>query len=299
MSNMTRVLVAGLMLALVAAAATARHHRHAKHNTQTTSKAQKSLAPPKPGDMVTTYLGDMKVNYWEPARVGQTPLILFSHSFAGCGTQASFMMSELAKQGWLVMAPNHADAKCNQQVKAEQNLPETGWWTDKMFLNRRDDMKRLYRTLRYEPLWKNRIDWSRMAIMGQGLGGYTALALAGGQPSWKLDGFTAVLALTPACAPLSLNGHLEDIAVPVMYQDGARNQANIALVKEPNGCFDRTGGSAAYVEFDKAGPAAWTDGTDTGHAKMVNYAKEFFVAAFAGKPMKLVKVAGVTDLRQK
>jgi predicted dienelactone hydrolase len=282
-------------------------HRHRHHRAPVVVAAVavaivnpvKDKKPPVPGDLQTTYLGDMKVSYWDPITNGEMPLIFFSHSFGGCSAQSSFMMAEFAKHGWLVMAPNHADAKCSQNFKSEKALPVASWWNDKLFLSRRDDIKRLYRNLRYEPVWKNRIDWSRVAVMGNGLGGYTALALAGGHASWKMDGLAGVIALRPACAPLVMNGQLDNIAAPVVYFTGARDDENTTPVKQQQGCFDKTLSNVTYVEFDKAGSSAFTDTTATGHAKMTGYAVEFLTAAFAGKPWHGTKTAGIVELKQK
>jgi dienelactone hydrolase len=292
-----------LVVSFTPSEARRRHHRSSKVEAvaivDPVVVSRKDNTPPVPGDMQSTYLADMKVNYWDPVTQGQTPLIIFSHSFGGCNAQSSFLMAEFAKHGWLVMAPNHGDAKCKLNFKGEKAITEASWWNDKLFLNRRDDMKRLYRNLRYEPVWKNRIDWSRVAVIGNGLGGYTALALAGGQATWKMDGLAGVLAISPTCAPLAINGQLENIATPVMYFSGAKDGENSQTVKQEHGCFDRMANSVAYVEFDKASSAAFTDVSNTSHAKMANYAIQFLDAAFAGKQMKLMKTAGISELRQK
>jgi dienelactone hydrolase len=292
-----------ITLGVLVSPSEARHRHHAAKIAEAVVEVPKPAAkndkPPVPGDMQSTYLADMKTNYWDPITQGQTPLIIFSHSFGGCNAQSSFLMAEFAKHGWLVMAPNHGDAKCKLNFKGEKTITDASWWNDKLFLNRRDDMKRLYRKLRYDPAWKNRIDWSRVAVIGNGLGAYTALALAGGHASWKMDGLAGVLAISPTCAPLAINGKLENISTPVMYFIGAKDGENNQTVKQEHGCFDRMANTVAYVEFERASSSAFTDVTNTSHAKMANYAIQFFDSAFSGKPMKLMKTAGISEMRQK
>jgi predicted dienelactone hydrolase len=55
--------------------------------------------------------------------------------------------------------------------------------------------------LRNDARWKDRIEWSRVALAGHSLGGYTVLGLAGGWASWKLPSIKAVLAMSPYCDP--------------------------------------------------------------------------------------------------
>jgi len=55
------------------------------------------------------------VAVWRPSGTAPAnghPLILFSHGFGGCNTQSVFLMQALAKAGYLVLAPNHRDARC-------------------------------------------------------------------------------------------------------------------------------------------------------------------------------------------
>ena len=55
------------------------------------------------------------VAVWRPLGTAPAignPLILFSHGFGGCNTQSVFLMQALAKAGYLVLAPNHRDARC-------------------------------------------------------------------------------------------------------------------------------------------------------------------------------------------
>src|SRR5271154_6050647 len=55
------------------------------------------------------------VALWKPGTAAPAagyPLVVFSHGYGGCNTQSVFLMEALAKAGYLVLAPNHADAHC-------------------------------------------------------------------------------------------------------------------------------------------------------------------------------------------
>ena len=257
------------------------------------------MSAAKPGDTGTANLGGMNVNYWEPGVVGLRPLIIFSHSYGGCSTQATFLMVELAKQGWLVIAPDHRDAQCGKTGIKEKQLSDPSLWFDNTFIQRRDDIRKVYRSLRSDGKWRTRIDWSRVAIVGHSLGGYTALAMAGGMPNWRVDGIAAVVALSPYCGALSSKGTLDAIDVPVLYVGGNKDEISSGMVSGKNGCYERTSGFVSYVEFDKVGHMAFTDANNTAHSRMIDYVKTFLISAFAGTSIKFTRVAGVSDLRQK
>src|SRR5262245_11000195 len=165
-------------------------------------------------------LGGLNVAVWKPSQPGPAPLIVFSHGYHGCNTQSTFLMTALAKAGYLVVAPNHKDAICAGGLlqRPEEPFQNPAAWNDATYTERRDDVVRLIDALRANNEWQDRIDWSRIGLAGHSLGGYTVLGLAGGWPTWKLKGAVAVLALSPYCEPFLRNGKLGSIGIPVMFQ---------------------------------------------------------------------------------
>lgn len=254
---------------------------------------------PRLGELVTTHLNGQSINYWETSKLGQTPLIIFSHGFGGCGTHIGFMATELAKKGWLVVAPDHSDAACRANRNILKPLTDPATWDETSFVERRDEIRKTLRSLHADAKWRDRIDWSRVALMGHSLGGYTALAMAGGLPGWRVDGISAVLALAPYCGALSMKGALHEVSVPVMYVGGNRDPISGNMVANKGGCFDHTSGEVSYVEVDRANHMSFTNVDSMGHGQMINYATQFFTAAFEGKSLHLSPMQGVNIVRQK
>ena len=208
----------------------------------------------------SVYIGTLHTSVWRPLKgSGPWPLVIFSHGKGGSGTQSSFLMSAMADHGYLVIAPDHRDAHTLAGRGESEGFLKADEWTDQRYRDRADDIKNLIRSLKADPAWSRKIDWSEMALAGHSLGGYTVLGLAGAWPSWKIPGVKAVLAMSPYCSPFLASGHLERIDVPVMYQGGTRDLGITPSVSRQGGAFDRTRSPAYYVEFEGAGHLAWTD----------------------------------------
>ena len=120
------------------------------------------------------------------------------------------------------------------------------------------------------------IDPNRIGVAGHSLGGYTALGLAGGWPSWKDRRIKAVLALSPYCTPYVSKGDLAHLRVPVMYQGGTRDLGISPTVRRHDGAYDRTSAPKYYVEFDGAGHFAWTNLQKEHHGLIDAYGVAFF-----------------------
>ncbi len=232
-------------------------------------------------DVTHVNIAGRDVALWKPSGPAPEtgyPLVVFSHGFSGCNTQSIFLMEALAKAGYFVLAPNHADARCGGA-----NREERGWypgkllsgrknrrpqepfredekWTDATYKDRLADIRAvLDAVLRGKSFQGIAIDRQRIGIAGHSLGGYTVLGVAGAWPSWKDSRVKAVLALSPFCSPYALRGDLGHMNVPVMYQSGTRDLGVLPTVKRPNGAYDLSSRPKYFVEFNGAGHLAWTN----------------------------------------
>lgn len=257
-------------------------------------------------------LAGLKVFVWRPApAAGSTaaaprrvPLVIFSHGFHGLGTQSTFLAAALAAKGYLVLAPNHKDALVNllnTDWRPEAGFAQPGQWSDKTYRDRADDIRALVKALHDEKPWAEMIDWSRFALAGHSLGGYTVLGLAGGWPSWKMPEVKAVLALSPYCTPYTQQHSLAKLDVPVMYQGGTRDLGITPFVKRHGGAYDMTPAPAYFVEFEKAGHFAWTDLVTDQQANINYYSLAFLDKYLQGNAMADLrsKRPGVAELRAK
>lgn len=204
--------------------------------------------------------------YWAPQGVDEAthPLLLFSHGYGGCATQSSFLMEALANDGFWVFAPDHDDARCGRVAKHGGNFSlkefrTPGNWNDTTHADRRNNLVDLLNALKQDPRFSNRIDFSRLGLLGHSLGGYTVLGAAGAWSNWRMEGIKAVLALSPYSQPFNLHHTLTDIRVPVMFQGGTLDFGITPAVSKGAGSYEQANAPKYYVEFEGAGHFAWTD----------------------------------------
>lgn len=228
------------------------------------------------------------VEIWLPPEFQSTeqkwPLLVFSHGFGGCAKQSAFLMQYLADHGYLVIAPDHADANCRSRFgggRGTKDWPEKPFrtpeaWTDKTEADRRDDVLFAVSSMLDDPQYKNYVDTKRMGLIGHSLGGYTALGLAGAWPTWKDKRFKAVLALSPYLTPYLKTGGIRKIRIPVMYQSGTADDDILPSVKAKGGAYAHTHAPKYFIELTGANHLAWTE-TDERYKNIIDKtALQFF-----------------------
>ena len=191
--------------------------------------------------------------------------------------------------------------------RPEEPFKDPKLWSDQTYRDRYNDIEAvLNEILRAKTFAGVPIDANRIGIAGHSLGGYTALGLAGGWPSWKDSRIKAVLALSPHCSPFLDHGNLR-LGIPVMYQGGTRDLGETPLVRRANGAFDLSSSPKYYVELDGAGHFAWTDLNHSYQQTIDTYSIAFFdrylkgldkpdpLRSLTGKPFS----KGVSDVRAK
>ena len=251
-------------------------------------------------------LGGRDVVVWSPpsSRTGRQPVLIFSHGFGGCATQSKFLTEALAAHGYWVFAPNHKDARCGG-ARSGGGRPDAPFrepqnWSDKSFIDRRDDVRAIQDALATSPEFANRVDLTRLGYIGHSLGGYTVVGLAGGWVSWKTSGAKAVLALSPYTEPFLVHGTLGGIAAPVMYQGGTLDFGITPSLRKTGGVYDATPSPKYFVDFARAGHFAWTDLRSTMHAEINEYAIAFldhYVLGASAVAVLTQASSGVSELR--
>jgi predicted dienelactone hydrolase len=196
---------------------------------------------------------------------GAFPLIIFSHGLGGCGTQSLFITETLARQGYVVAAPDHADAVCRVdgaggQLTSEQepSIFDPNAWTDSTYANRKDDVE-LAISLMTAGTWAGVTDANRIGVVGHSLGGYTALGVVGGWSSWRDARIKAALLLSPYSLPFSIKRTLGGVTVPLMYQ-GAQGDIGITpFLEGQNGAYARSNAPKYFVKLRGGNHFTWTD----------------------------------------
>jgi predicted dienelactone hydrolase len=246
------------------------------------------------------------VAVWKPAGAAPSagfPVVVFSHGFGGCNTQSVFLMEALANAGYLVVAPNHADAHCGSARRSrsggwrpEEPFQKAGNWSEATYRDRRADIEAvLDAVLQAQSFQGVRVDATRVGIAGHSLGGYTALGVAGAWASWKDPRIKAVLALSPFNTPFVAKGDLGRMNVPVMYQGGTLDFGISPTVRRMSGAYERSSPPKYYVEFRGAGHLAWTDLNPRFHSIIDRYSLAFFDRYLKGS----ASPAAVADLFEK
>lgn len=189
------------------------------------------------------------------------PLIVFSHSFGGCGTQSVFFTEELARHGYIVVAPDHKDAQCKvdqprgrfRRERPEEPFQRPGEWNDQVYADRRRDIEEAIREMLADREFGARIDAGRIGISGHSLGGYTALGVAGGWNNWRDACIKAALLFSPYASPFIQQQTLGGIRVPVMYQGGTRDFGITPSLRRSGDAYDSSSPPKYLVEFSGVG----------------------------------------------
>ena len=160
---------------------------------------------------------------------GRFPLIVFSHGFLGAGDQIIFLTENLARMGYIVAAPNHADAGTGSEPIAIPNFIDARSWDDKKYLDRKEDLSALIDHLLggtdSAAFLRDHVDAQAIGIAGHSLGGYVALGMAGARPAWRDSRIRAALLLSPYALPYFDGPALGGVQVPVMLQGGTLDWA--------------------------------------------------------------------------
>ncbi|HLX43060.1 MAG TPA: hypothetical protein VKR43_06485 [Bryobacteraceae bacterium] len=198
-----------------------------------------------------------------PAHCGVFPMVVFSHGFMGCGTQSVFITEQLARQGFVVAAPDHADAACTSDgpgfripPRPQVSFRKPNAWTDQTYVDRRQDIGNVITGMLASPVFGKIVNPGEIAGMGHSLGGYTILGMIGGWPSWKDPRIKSALLLSPYVEPFEAQNTVGKIGVPVMYQGGT---LDFGITPKLAGVYDQTPSPKFFAELRKAGHFAWTN----------------------------------------
>ncbi len=104
------------------------------------------------------------------------PIILFSHGFGGTARIMAWFGTALARQGYVVVAPDHPGNNSMDQMTVAGAL---------LFWERPHDLAAALKEVESDPTISAHIDPFRLGVAGFSAGGFTALAAAGGRVDLK------------------------------------------------------------------------------------------------------------------
>ncbi|CAO3418606.1 alpha/beta hydrolase family protein [Azospirillum endophyticum] len=144
----------------------------------------------------TTLVGDNRAFLGTAVRIGAPPqpgrhgLVVLSHGYGGNWTNQQWLAADLAAQGYVVAAPNHPGS-------TSRDMAPPG---AAMLWKRPGDVSRVIDWLNEEPRWSGLLIAGHAAVIGHSLGGWTAIALAGGRfEPWRLEAACNTHPLMAAC----------------------------------------------------------------------------------------------------
>ncbi|MGD9684965.1 MAG: alpha/beta hydrolase family protein [Candidatus Obscuribacterales bacterium] len=195
-----------------------------------------------------------------PVEKGAHPLVVYCHGAAGCGDASFFLAESLARKGYIVAAPDYHDrefsSRIDTPVPRSRDRSKRIW--DFIYFLRDSGLSSRSRWGRtaysYRPIqtgetldfllaenlsaaspFASRIDPAKIALIGHSFGAWTALLVAGADPSYARDDIRAVISLSgPANHQVYCvcgKNDLASIRVPVMFQYGGREK----LIKRGSG----------------------------------------------------------------
>jgi predicted dienelactone hydrolase len=155
-----------------------------------------------------------------PAAAGAYPMVVISHGSGGTHILYRTIAMHLAKNGYVVAVPEHP---------GNNRLDNSLYGTVDNLVNRPRHVRLVLDTLAADAALGSVVQADKAAVIGHSMGGYTALAVAGGMP-WSKEGkpvavatdarVRAIVLLAPATAWYQPEDALARVEVPILMITG-------------------------------------------------------------------------------
>jgi len=194
--------------------------------------------------------GDTRNGLWTvdalrdaPPADGRFPLILLSHGDGGHRLSHHDLATELARQGFIVVAVTHP---------GDSDRDPAAWRSDRVLVGRETDLRAALDAVLADPLFASHVDRDRIGVAGFSLGGYTALLLAGAKPD--LARFSTYCRDTGAASSTCAQGALPIRPGLGFFRDG-RIKAAYLMAPGPGYFFTRDGLALVQIPVHIDDPA--------------------------------------------
>lgn len=199
--------------------------------------------------------------------INAAPVVVISHGLGSDRGTYAYLAQHLASYGFVVAVPEHPGSNA-RQLQALISGSASQVTEPSEFVDRPLDIKYLLDELEYlnrnDPTFRGRLNLEQVGMIGQSMGGYTGLALAGAQinvqqltadcttnslnlslllqcralnlfqpiPSFRDDRIKAVLAISPIGSSLLGEADYASLRVPIMIVSGSADTIAPALPEQ-------------------------------------------------------------------
>ncbi len=234
-----------------------------------------------------------------PARAGKFPIIFYSHGATGAGTSSFFICEMLARNGYIVVAPDLLDLvsvarieetipydnmmkmKAAQYIQSlrEFGLNKVGKESRLLYRYRPEQMKQtmdlvLASNESADNVLHHHIDETKVGMMGHSFGAWTTLLLAGAEPSLHDRRIKAVAALSGPVNDLvfrvAKDNDLALVQVPVIFEYGEL-EPSAGRLDDKTLLFERANSPKALVCIENADHLSFSGGVKGEHRLSSEY----------------------------
>jgi predicted dienelactone hydrolase len=186
----------------------------------------------------------------------------------GCGIQSIPITETLARYGYIVAAPDHADAAlchvdgtnaASGNPGSRPSLLSPQNWNDMSYGGRRADDETVIDEMLGDRAFGEHIDSQKIAALGHSLGGYDTLGLAGAWKTWRDPRIKALVLYSPYLVPYETQKTLSQVHVPVMYQGGTLDWGITPFLEGKTGAYALSNPPKCFVVLKNATHFEWTN----------------------------------------